>query len=110
MPIIDKAEWDTLTMPDLLALIGGIFGELHDDNGTSDAPDDDRLARARCLRRALGEVSERAAAVCPPFRLACSCGLEFATPDALDEHFYDVFLPSDDIGLDGKLHVEIRAE
>lgn len=39
--------------------------------------------------------------------LACSCGLTFATADELDEHFYDVFVPADDTGLDGKRHAEI---
>lgn len=43
--------------------------------------------------------------------MACSCGLTFATVDELDQHFYDVFVPADDTGLDGKRHAEIdRAE
>ena len=107
---IDTADWGTLTVPELLTLIGGIFDELHGDVAAGDVSHGDRLARAGRLRRALSEVSERAAAVCPPFRLTCSCGLRFATADAMDEHFYDVFLPSDGIGLDGQLHVEICAE
>lgn len=39
--------------------------------------------------------------------LACSCGLTFATADDLDQHFYDVFVPSDDTGLDGQRHAEV---
>lgn len=65
------------------------------------------MKRAEYLRRALGEVHRRAAEISPPMRISCSCGATFGTADAMDQHFYNVFLPHDDIGRDGRVHVEV---
>jgi hypothetical protein len=61
------------------------------------------------LRELLAEVSRRAIPLCPSGQLTCACGETFASADQLDLHFYDVFLPADDIGTDGRLHTEIWA-
>ena len=58
------------------------------------------------LRELLAEVSRRAIPVCPSGQVTCACGETFATTDELDLHFYDVFLPTNDIGTDGKVHAE----
>lgn len=97
-------DWDAYTLRELLALVSGLFDGLH---GASPSETGFREKRAECLRRALGEVNRRAAEVSPALRLACSCGAAFSTADGLDEHFYDVFVPTDDFGRDGQKHVEI---
>jgi hypothetical protein len=62
------------------------------------------------MRRAVAEVTERAGRLCPVVSpVACACGQTFATAEDLDEHFGEVFVPADDIGLDGKAHAELRA-
>lgn len=103
----DVTEWGMIPLPELLRVIGGIFDELH-----AAPPGFGNVTRKRagCLRRALGEVHRRAAEVSPPVRIACSCGAAFGTADAMDQHFYDVFLPYDDIGRDGRVHVEVDAD
>ena len=69
------------------------------------------LARAALMRRALAEVTERAGRLCPVVSsAACLCGETFATAEDLDEHFWSVFVPADDTGLDGKAHAEVRLE
>jgi hypothetical protein len=46
--------------------------------------------------------------LCPLVSSAtCSCGEQFATADDLDDHFWAVFVPADDTGLDGKTHAEV---
>jgi len=60
------------------------------------------------MRQALAEVTERVARLCPTVSPgACSCGETFRTAEDLDEHFWTVFIPQDDTGLDGKVHAEI---
>jgi len=34
------------------------------------------------------------------------CGTTFATAEELDEHLWAVFVPRDDVGLDGASHAE----
>jgi hypothetical protein len=101
---------------ELLALAGGLFSALLGVHG--DFTDTD-LDRGRVLRLALAEVTDRAQRIFPvPFfspapepaqrtMRACSCGAAFASPEELDEHFWQVFVPADDIGLDGQLHAEV---
>ena len=91
----------------LLAVVSGMFDELH--SAALEAADF-RKRRADCLQRALGEVSRRAAEISPAIRLSCSCGAAFTTSDGLDEHFYDVFVPADDFGLDGRQHIEVGTD
>lgn len=106
--LVRNTDWDAYTLRELLTLVSGLFDELHaaPAEGTDDAPD----RKAANLRRALGEMHRRAAEVSPALRLTCSCGAAFASADGLEEHFYDVFVPADDLGLDGQQHVEISAE
>lgn len=107
MTEMDATEWGMVPLPELLRVIGGIFDELHAAlPGSGDAT----RKRAGCLRRALGEVHRRAAEISPPARISCSCGAVFGTADAMDQHFYDVFLPHNDIGHDGRVHVEVSGE
>ena len=100
-------RWDAYTLRELLALVSGMFDDLH---GAAPDEADFRKKRADCLQRALGEVSRRATEISPTIRLSCSCGAAFTSSDGLDEHFYDVFVPADDFGLDGRQHVEVSAE
>jgi hypothetical protein len=90
---------------ELLSVIGELFVELMPVE-VDDATADD-LARAALMRHALAEVTDRAGKLCPLLSsAACSCGERFATAEELDEHFGAVFVPADDIGLDGKAHWE----
>jgi hypothetical protein len=43
----------------------------------------------------------------PQAGYACVCGEAFPTLDDLDDHFFVVFTPEDDIGTDGKVHAEV---
>lgn len=91
-----------------LGVIGELFVELMPVEA-DEATADDR-ARAALMRAAPAEVTERAGRLCPLVCSAtCSCGEIFATAEDLDEHFGEVFVPADDIGLDGKPHAEVRA-
>jgi hypothetical protein len=95
-----------LPVRELLTVIGELFVELTPVE-VADATASD-LARAALLRQALAEVADRVGRLCPLISpAACSCGETFATADDLDEHFWSVFVPADDIGLDGKIHVEV---
>lgn len=38
--------------------------------------------------------------------IACTCGAAFATPEELDDHFMEIFIPDDGRAPDGTLHVE----
>ncbi|SRR5712691_3504290 len=97
---------------ELLVLAGELFAGLL---GVHDEFTDEDLDRGRVLRLALAEVTDRAARIfpaayfspAPPAECACSCGAAFATLDELDEHFWQVFVPADDMGLDGKPHAEV---
>jgi hypothetical protein len=104
---------------ELLVLAGEMFAALLGVHG--DFTDED-LARGRVLRLALAEVTDRAQRIFPiPFfspapdlaqctKWACSCGEAFASLDELDEHFWQVFVPADDMGLDGKPHAEVARD
>jgi hypothetical protein len=96
-----------LPIRDLLTVIGSLFGQLLPVE--IDTATDADHALARILRLAIAEVADRAARVCPVLSpAACSCGATFATPGELDDHFWAVFVPADDTGLDGKAHAEVR--
>ena len=41
---------------------------------------------------------------------ACACGETFPAPEDLDDHFFAVFTPADDIGTDGKVHAEVSRD
>jgi hypothetical protein len=91
---------------ELLRAIGELFVELMPVEADEATAAD--LARAALMRRALAEVTERAGRLCPVVSsAACSCGETFATAEDLDEHFWSVFVPADDTGLDGKAHAEV---
>src|SRR5262249_38740765 len=93
----------------LLKVAGELFAELM---GSPHEPTEKDYEPARMLRVALAEVGDRAARLFPAYRLptcACSCGESFTTIDEMDEHFWRMFVPSDDTGLDGKQHAEVVA-
>jgi hypothetical protein len=112
---------DLAVMPvrELLVLAGELFAALLGVQG--DFRDDD-LARGRVLRLALAEATDRARRIFPvPFfaaapeltgdaKWACSCGEAFASLEELDEHFWQAFVPADDIGLDGRPHAEVARD
>jgi hypothetical protein len=92
---------------ELLGVIGELFVELMPVDADGATADD--LARAALMRAALAEFTDRAGRLCPAVSpVTCSCGETFATAEDLDEHFGEVFVPADDIGLDGKAHAEVR--
>jgi hypothetical protein len=91
---------------ELLGVIGELFVELLPVDA-DEATADDR-ARAALMRAALAEVTERAGRLCPLVcPVTCSCGEVFETAEDLDEHFWSVFVPADDTGLDGRGHAEV---
>jgi hypothetical protein len=94
---------------ELLKLAGELFVELLE--APAEFTEADR-ERARMLRLTLAEASSRAARVypTPPNAGACSCGAKFATLDELDDHFWEVFVPADDTGLDGRQHAELSQD
>src|SRR5262245_28317728 len=95
-----------LPIRELLIMIGGLFGQLLPVE-IEPATEAD-YKRASFLRLAIAEITDRAARVCPVLSpAACSCGATFATTGELDEHFWAVFVPADDTGLDGKAHAEL---
>ena len=78
----------------------------------ADMPDlSDRLLNKLAVRLsvALARLSDRVERLCRRPPAACSCGAVFATAGDLEEHFWDVFVPEDDTGLDGKTHAEVCA-
>ena len=94
---------------EILVVIGDLFVELMPVE-VCDATDED-VERAELMRLALAEITDRVGKLCPLVSsTACSCGQRFATADELDEHFGEVFIPDDDIGLDGKAHAEVLLE
>lgn len=91
---------------ELLNVIGELFVELTPVEADGATAQD--RARAVLLRQALAEVTDRIARLCPLVSpAACSCGESFETADDLDEHFWALFVPADDSGLDGKAHAEV---
>jgi hypothetical protein len=64
-------------------------------------------AKATTLRLALCELLERAVMIDPAQPLTCACGEVFETIDEMDQHLWDAFVPSNDIGLDGRMHGEL---
>jgi hypothetical protein len=91
---------------ELLDVIGDLFVELMPVEPDEATAEDQ--ARAALLRQALAEVAGRVARLCPALSpTACSCGESYPTADDLDEHFWVVFVPGDDTGLDGKVHAEV---
>jgi hypothetical protein len=107
-------EYTSLTAADLavtparelLTIAGELFVALL--SAPAQFRDSDR-DRARVLRLALTEAAERAARIypTPPHAATCTCGAKFASLEELDEHFWQVFVPANDIGLDGQLHAEL---
>lgn len=102
----DPATWGEIPLPELLDLVTTLGRELlgpgpGDPSGAADPE------RGALLRVALAELSDRAARLYPGPPAACSCGERFATPEDLEEHFRDVFVPADDIAPDGTTHAEI---
>ncbi|HEX4830412.1 MAG TPA: hypothetical protein VH478_04895 [Trebonia sp.] len=100
---------DIAVMPvlELLKAAGELFAQLI--GATNELAEAD-FERARMLRTALAEVADRAARLFPAFRLppcTCACGESFTTFDEMDEHFWQVFVPVDDTGLDGQQHAEV---
>ncbi len=95
-----------LSARDLLRIASELFAGLMAVDGPFTDADRDR---ALVLRLALASVASRASRVFPAAlpACACSCGESFATPEELDEHFWAVFVPADDTGLDGKPHAEV---
>jgi hypothetical protein len=91
---------------ELLVVIGDLFVELMPVD-VGDATDQD-VERAELMRLALAEVTDRVGKLCPLVSsTACSCGQRFGCAEELDEHFGEVFIPEDDIGLDGRAHAEV---
>jgi hypothetical protein len=91
---------------ELLVVIGDLFVELMPVE-PCEASDED-VERAALMRLALAEVTDRVGKLCPLVSsTACSCGQRFGCAEELDEHFGEVFIPDDDIGLDGKAHAEV---
>jgi hypothetical protein len=99
---------DVAAMParDLLKLADELFAELMSAPGELTDTDRDRV---QVLRMALAEVGDRAARIFPVPKAACSClcGKQFATAEELDEHFWAMLVPADDIVLDGRGHAEV---
>ena len=87
-----------LTSAELLDQAGMLFDMLA---GTHGDP------RADYLRLLLAEAAERAARLRGPEMQLCACGESFSGVEALDEHLMGVFLPADDIGVDGRVHAEV---
>lgn len=44
----------------------------------------------------------------PQAGYACACGETFPALENLDDHFFAVFTPADDIGIDGNAHAEVN--
>lgn len=102
---LTAADLAVTPVRELLKVAGELFAELL--AAPAEFRDTDR-DRARVLRLALTEAADRAARIypTPPHAATCSCGERFATLEELDEHFWTVFVPADDTGLDGKQHAE----
>jgi anti-sigma regulatory factor (Ser/Thr protein kinase) len=91
---------------ELLVVIGDLFVELMPVEPS--AATDEDIELAALMRQALAEVTDRVGKLCPVVSsTACSCGQRFVAAEELDEHFGEVFIPADDIGLDGQAHAEV---
>lgn len=88
-----------LPLRDLLDLVGELLVGSEDDGAEE--------GRAGTLHQAMQELNIRAERSVPAVPVTCACGEAFASPDELDEHFWAVFVPADDKGLDGQVHAEI---
>jgi hypothetical protein len=91
---------------ELLRLAENMFQELLGPANDED-PAAEQHAKAARLRLALCELLERAARIDPIRPLSCACGEVFQTIDEMDQHLWDAFVPSNDIGLDGRTHGEL---
>ena len=115
-------EWSEIadrSVADLLDLARPLFAELvgtGDDPGEYSAGEysvdeysagEDHARRARHLRMITTELDARAARLAPSGTVACACGATFATPDDLDDHFLELFIPDNDTAPDGRLHAEV---
>jgi hypothetical protein len=98
--------WRDLPLRGLLRLAENMFQELlvPADPGNAAAA---HHAQATTLRLALCELLERAARIYPTQPLTCACGEIFKTIDEMDQHLWGAFVPSNDIGLDGRMHGEL---
>jgi hypothetical protein len=95
-----------LSARELLRVIGDLFAELMPVE--AGAASEAELEQAALLRRALAEVAVRVSRLCPVVSpTACSCGKRFTTAEDLEEHLDTVFVPPDDVGLDGRQHAEV---
>jgi hypothetical protein len=103
---LTAAELAVTPVRELLTIAGELFVALL--SAPAQFRDSDR-DRARVLRLALAEATERAARIypSPPHAATCTCGAKFMSLEELDEHFWQVFVPADDIGLDGQPHAEL---
>ena len=81
--------------------------ELFDALANADTADTDLPARAKRLRLILAELSDRATRLAPRQPSACSCGQTFGTPEELDDHFMEIFIPANDRAPNGLLHTEV---
>jgi hypothetical protein len=106
---LNEASVRLLPAREILVVIGDLFVELMPVE-VCDATDED-VERAALMRLALAEVTDRVGKLCPLVSsTACSCGQRFGCAEELDEHFGEVFIPDDDIGLDGQAHAEVLPE
>ena len=106
---LDEASVRLRPARELLVLIGDLFVQLMPVD--VDGATDEDVKRAALMRLALAEVADRVGKLCPLVSsTACSCGQRFGCADELDEHFGEVFIPDDDIGLDGQPHAEVARD
>ena len=105
---VGEVPWRDFPLWGLLSLAENIFKELLVPAGPENATAAHH-AKATTLRLVLCELVERAARIHPPQPLTCACGEVLMTIDEIDRHLWDAFVPSNDIGLDGRRHGELAA-
>ena len=98
-------DWTAITsrsVPELLEEARTLFEHL----AAAGRADEHQAAKARLLRMITAVLTERAARLGPPETSACTCGQTFGTPEELDDHFMETFIPDDGLAPDGYRHVE----
>lgn len=106
--LVGEVSWRDFPLWGLLSLAENMFKELLVPAGPGNAIAAHH-AKATTLRLVLCELLERAARIHPPQPLTCACGEVLMTIDEMDQHLWDAFVPSNDIGLDGRVHGEFAA-
>jgi hypothetical protein len=106
LKLVGEVPWRDFPLWGLLRLAENMFKELPVPAGPERATAAHH-AKATMLRLALCELLERAARIDPAQPLTCACGEVFKTIDEMDQHLWDAFVPSNDIGLDGRMHGEL---